>query len=263
MFRKLGRRYEDFRKSLDTRARSRRGVVLISYPKSGRTWMRFMLDAAGVCIRYDHAGSENRLALPFEEIGGRITDWRDWRVVFMHRDPRDTVVSCYFQATRRVKEKYAYRGRIADFIRDPRYGIEKIARFNLHWLESAGEFRDYTALSYECLHAKTELELARIIRFSTGREPGKPVLDRLVSKGRFDNMRAVEVRKGGRIDEGTRLGGGRGGDDDCLKTRRGKVGGWTDYFDAEDIAWMEGVLERLNYWERISVPPGPETAAAD
>lgn len=253
MFRKLRRRYEQLRKSLDTRARSRHRLVLISYPKSGRTWIRFMLDAAGVRIRYDHAGSENRLALPVEEIAGRTEEWRDWRIVFLHRDPRDTVVSCYFQATRRVKEKYAFHGTIAEFMRDPRYGIEKIARFNLHWLESADRFRDYLSLSYEGLHQSTKPELGRVIRFITGRQPREALLERVVSRGRFDNMRAVETRQnGGRIDESTRLGGGRGSDENALKTRRGKVGGWTDYFTEEEAAYMDGVLARLDYWDRIA-----------
>lgn len=252
MLKSLKRRYQALRKSLELRARSRLGVVLISYPKSGRTWMRFMLDAAGVKIRYDHAGSENRLGLPFEEIAGRTEDWRDWRVLFLHRDPRDTVVSCYFQATRRVKEKYAFHGTISEFMRDPRYGIEKVGLFNLLWLESGRQFSDFAALSYEDLHLKTESELSRVLRFITGREPRQQVVERVVAQGRFDNMRQAEVRQGSRIDESTRLGGGRGNDTDSLKTRRGKVGGWIDYFNEEDAAHMDSVLERLDYWQRVA-----------
>jgi len=52
-----------------------------------------MLEHTGVRILYDHAGAKNRLALPFEDIAQRVANWNDWRVVFLFRDPRDTVVS--------------------------------------------------------------------------------------------------------------------------------------------------------------------------
>jgi hypothetical protein len=36
-----------------------------------------------------------------------------------------------------LKAEYRFEGTLAEFLRDPRYGIEKIARYNLLWLESA------------------------------------------------------------------------------------------------------------------------------
>jgi hypothetical protein len=47
------------------------------------------------------------------------------------RDPQDTVVSFYFQATRRSR---VYSGAFRNFLQDPRFGIERIIRFNLLWL---------------------------------------------------------------------------------------------------------------------------------
>jgi hypothetical protein len=89
---RLRRRAAEWFRDLDRRRRKTRDVAVISYQKSGRTWLRFMLEHTGVRIMYDHAGAKNRLALPFEDIAQRVWDWDDWRVVFLFRDPRDTVV---------------------------------------------------------------------------------------------------------------------------------------------------------------------------
>jgi hypothetical protein len=233
-------------------ARRTRDVVLISFPKSGRTWVRFMLEAAGVRIEYSHSGAGNRSGLPFDAIAGRVSEWRDRRVVFMTRDPRDTVVSCYFQATRRIAEEARFNGSIAEFVRHPGYGIEKIARFNLHWLEQADLFRDFTVVTYEGLHAGTLAELSRVVGFATRREPRPDRIARACDAGHFDNMRKVELAIGDSGEqEKTRLGGGAAGDGESLKTRKGKVGGWGEYLSPEDIAFAEEVLTRLDYRPRL------------
>ena len=249
--RKLARKVLQQLERLTPGRRATRDVVLISYPKSGRTWVRFMLNTAGVHIEYSHSGADNRLGLPFEAIAGRVNERADRRIVFLTRDPRDTVVSCYFQATRRIAEEARFEGDIHGFIRHPGYGIRKIARFNLHWLESAHLFRDFMSLSYEDLHASTAGGLARLVAFATRRPADMEKVREACDAGRFDNMRKVEISIGASADKLTRLGGGQAGDPESMKTRKGKVGGWAEYLDAGDIAYCEAVLQELGYFERL------------
>jgi hypothetical protein len=248
---RLRRRAAEWFRDLDRRRRKTRDVAVISYQKSGRTWLRFMLEHTGVRIMYDHAGAKNRLALPFEDIAQRVWDWDDWRVVFLFRDPRDTVVSSYFEATKRLKESERYHGTISEFVRDPRYGLEKIARFNLHWLASLERLKAAISVSYEDLQQSTEAEFSRVLRFVTGRAPADAV-HRAVAAGRFDNMRKIEVALGSKMNEGNKLGGGTPGDQESLKTRRGQVGGWRDYFDDNDRASMDQMLSSLDYWNKVA-----------
>ena len=229
-----------------------RKVALISYPKSGRTWVRFMLHSAGVELTYDHAGAENRHARRFEQIAGIPKRWLRWRIAFLFRDPRDTAVSSFFQASKRVKQGRRFTGDLHEFIRDPRYGIDKIARFNLLWMESAPLFEDFTSVSYEGLHRDTEAELSRLIAFVTQEPPDPAVVARAVDDGRFDRMRAVELDLGAHKDAQARLGGGDPADPESLKARRGKVQGWTDYFTEADCAYADSVLARLHYDERMA-----------
>ena len=238
---------------LDLRDRRTRDVVLISYPKAGRTWVRFMLNHARVPIEYSHSGADNRLGLTFEEIRDRVHEWAERRVIFLTRDPRDTLVSSYFQATKRVAEDARFQGGISEFLRHPGYGIEKIARFNLHWLESASLFRDFTHVSYEDLQASTEQELRGLIGFATRRPPDGRRVTEAVEAGRFDNMRKAEIAiAGSPEDKQTRLGGGSKEDPESLKTRKGKVGGWVDYLSEEDAAFSTQVLAKLGYFDRLA-----------
>ena len=258
---RLRRRAAEWLREVDRRRRRTRDVAVISYQKSGRTWVRFMLEKSGVRLMYDHAGAQNRLAQPFEDIADQVSDWRDWRIVFLFRDPRDTVVSSYFEATKRLKERHRYTGTIGEFARDPRYGLEKIARFNLHWLASLEQFKDGASVSYEDLQQSTDHEFARVLRFITGRAP-VAVVRRAVAAGRFDNMRKIEVALAGKMNENNKLGGGTPGDRESLKTRRGQVGGWRDYFDEADREWMDQLLSDLGYWTKVAelhpFEPGPQ-----
>ena len=251
ILKRLRRRLSATASELDRRGRPTRNVAVISYPKSGRTWLHFMLNSIGVKLLFDHAGSDNSKASRLEDIAHMPRAWRDWRVIFLHRDPRDTVVSGFFQATKRLKESQRFHGTIGEFMRDPRYGIAKIAGFNLLWLESQVTFRDFTSVSYEDLHRDTRSVLGRLIHFATGKQADARRVQDAVEAGAFDNMRKVESSLGGKMDERLKLGGGTPDDPESLKTRKGKVGGWSDYFDDEESAYMDSVLAGMNYWDRI------------
>ncbi len=244
---------------LNRLSRVTRDVALVSHPKSGRTWLRFMLNAANVNIVYDHAGADNRMEHRFEEISSRPAEWSKWRVIFLFRDPRDTAVSSYFQSVKRMKEQHKFTGDIHAFIRDPRFGIERIAKFNLRWLESASTFRDFTSVRYEEMHQDARRELFRVIAFATGKTPDCSLVEHAVAEGRFENMQKVELQFGAHMDDRLRLGGGNPGDPESLKTRRGKVNGWLDYLTERDVAYTEAVLAELDYWNKVSILHRPQS----
>jgi len=213
----------------------------LSYPKSGRTWLRVMLDDLGCPLTYAHGP-------------GRFKDARDWhdldaralarfrRVVFLHRDPRDTAVSAWHHATRRMR---VYDGPVSDFLRDPRHGVEKIARYNLMFLQAPGPV-PRLAVGYESLRADTPGQLARICAFLGRPQPA----DRLAAVAEahgFARMQAAE--RAGAIDPAYAgvLGARRPGDADSLKVRRGRVGGYAEELSPADAAFCDAVLDRLDY----------------
>ena len=86
-------------------------------------------------------------------------------------------------------------------------------------------------------------------------------LERAVEISSFENMRRLEAGAAGA--RGTELVTELNkealrpkdpGDPDSYKVRRGKVGGYTDYLDARDVAYLNRALERLDPRYGYAVP---------
>jgi hypothetical protein len=219
-------------------------TVVVSWPKSGRTWLRFMLDRLGIHLEYSH----QRESAPLP--GG----WERKRILLLHRDPRDTTVSHWFAATRRGG---GYRGPLSDFLRDPEGGLERAMRFNLFWKErlDRGRAGNGLTLSYEGLHADTAGELARATAFVRGETVPEEALRRAVAAGRFEHMHALEASGRGARLYGDVLAPGDPSDPDSFKTREGRVGGWRRHFGAADAAFADALLERHDYFRRMRAEP--------
>ena len=238
-------------------------TAIVSFPKSGRTWLRMLIGKA-LCDRYDLPASQmlETLALTraaglaptvFHHDGGSNTEGRHWkrlgrtkrefadkRVLFLIRDPRDVVVSCFFEASKR---KRVYAGSISEFLRDPHYGIEKIVTYDNLWHAARGVPEAFELVSYEGLHADPRGTLARTLAFLGATGIDDALLDAAVEFSRFENMRRMEEK--GTFDANSRLRPGDAGDRESFKTRKGAVGGYAEYLGGEDLAYANEVMERL------------------
>ena len=139
---------------------------MVSFPKSGRTWVRVLLDSVDCKLRYTHVGSDHSLGTHFNDLVFCQIDGSDRPLLFLHRDPRDTAVSGFFQRSLRISD--GYDGSISDFVRDPHFGLENILRFNLALFsyclgqESACSVR---VLAYEALRRNPERGLSQLCSF--------------------------------------------------------------------------------------------------
>lgn len=224
-------------------------AAVISHPKSGRTWLRVMLEQAGLGgVRFSHAGSTEEACIAASAFSAGVRFWSRKRILLLIRDPRDTVVSFYFQATRRSR---VYSGEFAGFLRDPRFGIERIMQFNLLWLRERRRFADFIVLAYEDLHAEPSVALRKASAFLCGRQLLEPEMRRAVRLSAFDEMRLLELSGAGAAHWGVRLTPGDPADPESFKTRRGVVGGWRDYFTAQDEAYAADLLDRYDYVSHV------------
>lgn len=221
--------------------------MVISFPKSGRTQLRVMLHAAGLEASFSHAGSSEARGRTAAELAPALRYWRRHRILFLVREPRDTAVSAYFQARDRAG---VYRGDLSAFLRDPRYGLEKILLFHLLWLEAGPRFRDFLAIEYEAMQSDPAATFRRAASFLAGRPPDEAAVRRAVEAGRFETMRRLEESGEGAELFGLALSPGRPGESDSYKTRRGVVGGWRDYFGDEDSDFAEALFRKHDYWQR-------------
>jgi len=233
----------------------RADVALLSFPKAGRTWLRALLVRAlaehfGVTpagpldlrslaardvriprirLKHDDAPQLKTAA----ELVSEKDEYRDVRVVLLVRDPRDLVVSTYFQMTRREGR---YRGDLASFLRCPRGSLTTILEFFNIWARNTTVPRDFRLIRYEDLHRDPVRELRGVLEFAGLRGVAPAVLESAVSYASFENLHRLEA--GGEIDTG-RLRPGDPSDLESFKTRRGIIGGFRDYLNAEQIAWLD------------------------
>ncbi|MGR9046775.1 MAG: hypothetical protein ACU83N_15935, partial [Gammaproteobacteria bacterium] len=142
-------------------------IVFVSYPKSGRTWMRYIFHLLNVEIDFTHAGYGSKRAKLLKQnpfIGLDLKRLGD-KNIFMHRNPLDTAVSHYFQIhkhelhgfKKKLKTDYiisALSGKlppkdIEKYVLHPAFGIENVCKFNRAWLDYFKTLPDGLVLSYE------------------------------------------------------------------------------------------------------------------
>lgn len=250
-----------------TRKAATADAFLASYPKSGRTWFRFILshyfaevtaesveqaDGAidlfsmfrivpnfdldpvrGIpAFRGGMQGSRLPLILVTHRAYTRSLFLRR-PVIFMVRDPRDVIVSGFFHATR---HKHRFNGTMDSFIADRAQGLPAMIKYLNGWAEGL-ELRKNAILSYEELSRDTVGASARIIEF-LGCVPAEAALSKAVIAARFETMRELEVHGGLPAHDYDRA------DTESLRMRRGKVGGFEDYLSTAQIARIQEQCEK-------------------
>jgi|SRR5580704_15658226 Sulfotransferase domain len=183
-------------------------VFLVSYPKSGNTWTRFLIgNLISLHERADFS-SINRIipdpealtkrsanALPRPRIlkSHQYFDPRYPKVVYIVRDPRDVAVSQYhFQRKRRVIEDGSP---IEDFVRGFITGQSSIygswGENAASWLAARNGRPNFLLMRYEDMLEDTHSELAKIASF-LGVSASAEHLRRAVENSSADQMRKLE-----------------------------------------------------------------------
>lgn len=234
-------------------------AVVISYPKSGRTWLRFILanyfnalfglnlevdlhnffrvlpnditDPAkglGAYAYYDHEGVP---LIPFSHAAYDPKTVHP-KAVFLIRSPYAVVVSDYFQQTEHLG---CYKGSLKDFIRDPTEGILKFCRFLKGWSRAVAN-NNYRVLSYEEMTLDIGSALYDTLQY-LGIERHPEMLRRAIEKSGFEHMQRLEKERGMAspgYDRDNR---------NALRMREGKVGGYRAHMDSDDLRFVRRALE--------------------
>lgn len=237
-------------------------TLIVSYPKTGRTWVRMLLGKA-ICARHgldealifkplelSRAAGIPRLifthdrAVPVEETGFEAfnpdkSPYRGKRVVFLLRDPRDVAVSLYFHLTKRAPR---FHGTLSEFVRDERFGVASSMRFYRAWHESRNIPQTFLPIRYEEMVADSAGALRSILGCVGAEGIDDAIVARVAEACAFENMRSLE--REGKMGH-PKLLPGDVADEESYKVRRGKIGGYVDYLSPEDIAYADGVIAEM------------------
>src|SRR3954471_22946604 len=208
--------------NLSSRARELSGgdAIVVSIPKSGRTWVRTFL-CAYFCKRYGHPFSlqpeqyeDKRIPRiiyshdRFEQrtkadrwgaIRGKYfipaAELRRAKIVLLARDPRDTFVSHYVQLTRRTRETpdQLKQKEIGEVLRDPRHGIASMIEIMNAWLEEWSGKPNFLAVRYEDLQRTPGQSFHELVKFLGDASPDAEAFAHALEFSRFGNMKKMEA----------------------------------------------------------------------
>jgi hypothetical protein len=260
------------RRNFSSRANELSGgdAIVISIPKSGRTWVRTFL-AAYYCKRHgrpftlepEQYGEPGIPRLVFthdrfeHRTKGSLWDWlrgkylvparelQRARIILLARDPRDCFVSLYLQMTRRTSETPALlRERtIGELLRDQRFGIRAIIETMNAWMKTFSGRQGFKIVHYESLRASPDENFRALLVILGETEPDMSVLAEALEFARFENMQRMEAA--GAFDSKI-LQPGDVRDPESFKVRRGKVGGFEEYFSPEDRQYALTAMTELD-----------------
>lgn len=226
--------------------------VVISFPASGRTWLMVMLEMLGLSLRYTHDGTGHRAKRYQHELDHDGSAYHRMKIILLVRDPRDVVVSGFFEASKRLPGARAdqrFEGTLQEFVRDPRHGIEKIVRFYEVWDRIVKrDDNDILLIMYEDMKKNVAHELRRILHFLEIHTISERQISDAVEGASFENMKRKEARGTFSNQYGGLLTPGDPDDPESFKTRKGKVGGHTEYLTDEDLFYCNRVMSTCPWY---------------
>jgi hypothetical protein len=235
-------------------------IYLISYPKTGRTWLRALIGKS-LSLTYNlpekrilnteymsmaahlphtvvtHDGAEMLARKNYRELNTDKTQYKNKKVIILSRDVRDTLVSAYFQATKRIK---VFEGTISEFIRSEQFGAVKILTFYKQWYEARDVPKEFLFLRYEDLHTTPQTSLHSVLTFLGIPDPSAEVIQSAIEYASFDNLKKAEAEN--RFSS-TILSSTDGNDPQSSKVREGKVGKYSKYLNEEDVKYIDNQIE--------------------
>jgi len=154
---------------------------------------------------------------------------------------------------------------IYDFMMRENIGIDKAITFMNGWAAALDTLETVFLVRYEDMRADPVGTLSRILEF-IGTSVIPADVEDAVNFASVENMRALETKRTFWLSGG-RMRAKDTSNPDSFKVRRAKVGGYRDYFDAEEAAAIENRIatrldRRLGYGLRDGEPTADLTTAS-
>ena len=260
------------RRNFSSRARELSGgdVIILSIPKSGRTWLRAFL-CAYFCRRFglEFTLRPGRYDLPgfprvvfshdlfehrtkgdrWDRVRGKYLvprrELKRAKIIVLARDPRDCFVSLYLQLTRRDPNAPAKlrQKSVSEMLRDEKFGMRAIISTMNHWLNEFSQGDNFTLVRYEALRVAPAEHFRDLLAVLGEPSPDATAFQEALEFSRFENMQKLEAA--GAFDSNI-LHPGDVRDPESFKVRRGKVGGYREYLSGEDQQFAAAAIRELD-----------------
>jgi hypothetical protein len=234
-------------------------VYIVSYPKSGRTWLKLLIgkylvlkykfdtnvlsteqliadsELKNTCFIHDGSSwqpENEKFGLPsnvrYDELDDNKQRYKNSDVIFLEREVKDVLVSSYCHTRYRDGK---FHGDIQKFIYDPVFGAKKICRFNQIWKQNKNIPRNFLPLRYEDMHTNTKRTLINVLTF-LGDDIDEDKVNQSVDFCVFDKLNKAELSN--EINLSSSLSAIKS-NPESMKIRKGKIGGYVEYMTQDQI----------------------------
>lgn len=244
-------------------------ALIISYPKSGRTWLQNILKEIGLLEFNDdqtvdasdgiskslellgnnssgfpkflanHASSSWEQAegiLGSEEIKkDDLNLYNKSKILFLYRDPRDVMVSQYYHLKNRNKIKSVEK---EDMISNDIVGLKKIINFMNKWNEFEKANTEILGLSYEEMKADTGAAVSKLFNF-IGVPLEKGIIDQAVENSTLKKMQKKQASNSNK-DPWTKTSNPK--NINSFQSRKGVVGDYLNFFSEDQILRINKII---------------------
>ena len=237
------------------------GTIIVSYPKSGRTWHRaaiglYLAKAHGLDERqaldthlmtqlaglepasYSHNGANFLSDVPpqhYTSANGLI--WRNHAILFLVRDPRAVLVSSYHHMKSRTQR---FDGTLSEFVRHPYRGIEKILVAYNRWHDLSQRCPRFMLQTYEGMHRDHRAALASALRFLGVSAPDARACEYAIEMTAFGQLKKLEADgffQHKALNKRERKG--------AEKVRAGTVDSYSKELSEDDLRYIADVTQRI------------------
>jgi len=242
-------------------------AFILSFQKCGRTWLELMLAQA---FAEQYGLSQERWSRDLTRMseaagrGPRIFSTHDWsettgelsdpvspylmlawplrtrfwgrRVLMLIRDPRDVMVSSYYQVTRRSLRPLPFDS-IDDYVLDPLYGFPRLVAFLRQWNINRHMTGAFKLVRYEQLRAEGPATLLEVCEFLGLEGVSPPSASKIYAATTMEQVRLWENAGAADLYKFDTPDGG--------KARRGVIGGYRDELRPQTIAQLDAWMSRL------------------
>jgi hypothetical protein len=242
-------------------------AIVVTLPKSGTTWLRVFLysyfcglerqrftlkrrELAGANVPnlvfthdlFDHSAEPSLLA----RLRGRhlipAHERRAASKLLLVRDPRDVIVSLYFELTRKGARP-SYAGQLEEMIEHPRFGIRALVDIMNRWMAEWAPLPNFKLVRYESCRRHPEETFRDVLEFLGCTKVDESVLERSIEFAAFENMHRMEAAG---MFNSAGLSRADPDDPESFRVRRGIVGGYKDYLSAEQVLDLDREIALLD-----------------
>jgi len=241
-------------------------VLVISIGKSGRTWLRVMINKY-ISLAYDVPFSLEDLGSQNDNIPSIMYTHEMWthssatlrekilgkyivpdnilstkKVVLLYRDPRDVIVSLYFHSIKRGRKRNQDLT-LMDFVENKKSVMPLIVQVLNGWRKKLDGHPNCLWISYEDLMRETTKKFMEVLRHIDFDIINQDIAEKTIEFAEFENMKKMEAEDQFKTSI---LRPGDPSDPDSYKVRKGEVGGYVNYFNEEELRFLNRTIADLD-----------------